>query len=91
VDAKTQQRYGGGQMSDTFLESKGIYLDEKLTIKSLDKEFQKYGLLVGDRLLEVNKVGVKTQEELRSYLENFKDYSALLFERDNFQFFVNIK
>mgnify|MGYP005849050975 CR=1 FL=1 len=91
VDVQTQQRYGGGKLSDTFLESKGIYLDKKLTIVSLGKEFKKYGLLVGDRLLEVNREGVKTQEELRRYLENSKDYSSLLFERNNFQFFVNIK
>ncbi len=29
--------------------------------------------------------------ELRKYIENFKDFSSLLFSRRNFQFFVDIK
>ena len=53
--------------------------------------FKKYGLLIGDQLLQVNGVAVKTQEELLHYIEDFKDFSSLLFERRKFQFFVNIK
>ncbi len=86
-----KQRYGGGFVSDTFLEQKGIYFDESLHVKHLNKEFQKYGLNIGDRLIQVNGVRIKNQNELRRYIENFKDYSSLLFERNKFQFFVNIK
>ena len=86
-----QKRYGGGKVSDTFLESKGIYFDKNLVIKSISGEFAKYGLLVGDKLLWVNGVSVKNQLQLRRYIEDFKDYSSLLFERRDFQFFVNIK
>lgn len=87
----TDKRYGGGYISDTFLERKGIYFDKTLHIVKLEKEFENYGLKVGDRLLKLNAVKLNNQEQLRLYLENFKDYSMMLFERDNFQFFVKIK
>jgi PDZ domain len=85
------KRYGGGNVSDTFLESKGIYFDENMKIVKLSEDFKEYGLLIGDRLIQVNGVFVKTEDELRKYIEDFKDFSSLLFERKNFQFFVNIK
>ncbi len=88
---QSRKRYGGGYLSDTFLEQKGIYFDEALHVSKIEKEFQNYGLYVGDRLIQVNGVRVKNQNELRKYIQNFKDYSSLLFERNNFQFFVNIK
>jgi len=87
----TEKRYGGGFLSDTFLEQKGIYFDDTLHVSMIKKQFQNYGLRVGDKLIQVNGVVVKNQNELRKYIENFKDYSSLLFERNNFQFFVNIK
>lgn len=90
-DVVSQKRYGGGEISDTFLESKGIYFDERLKITKLSQRFKEYGLLVGDRLMQVNGTFVKTQEELRLYIEDFQDFSSLLFERNSFQFFVNIK
>lgn len=88
---KSSKRYGGGYISDTFLEQKGVYFDSQLHVTKLSQMFLDYGLLLGDRLLQVNGVEVKTQKELRKYIEDFKDFSGLLFERRNFQFFVNIK
>ena len=85
------QRFGGGYLSDTFLERKGIYFDKNLHIMAINKTFQDYGLKIGDKLIQVNSVRVKNQKELRRYIENFKNYSSLLFERNKFQFFVNIK
>lgn len=85
------KRYGGGALSDTFLESKGIYFDKTLHIVRLSKYFKDYGLVLGDKLMQVNGVRVTNQKELLRYIENFKDFSTLLFERKNFQFFVNIK
>ena len=87
----TNKRYGGGYLSDTFLEQKGIYFDESLKITNITKKFKDYGLDVGDKLIGVNGVLVNNQDELRHYIENFKDYSSLLFERNKFQFFVNLK
>lgn len=90
-DVTTYKRYGGGNISDTFLEFRGIYFDKRLNIVGLSQEFQEYGLLLGDRLIQVNGVLVKTEDDLRKYIEDFQDFSSLLFERENFQFFVNIK
>jgi hypothetical protein len=87
----TKKRYGGGFLSDTFLEQKGIFFDAGLHVSKINKKFQNYGLKIGDKLIQVNGVVVKNQNEPRKYIENFKDYSSLLFERNKFQFFVNIK
>lgn len=87
----SSKRYGGGNISDTFLEHKGIYFDKKLHVTSLSKHFIEYGLQKGDQLLAVNGVEVKNQDELLRYNKNFKEFSSLLFSRRNFQFFVNIK
>lgn len=87
----SKRRYGGGFLSDTFLEQKGIYFDDGLHVSKVENEFENYGIKVGDKLIQVNGVVVKNQNELRKYIENYKDYSSLLFERNNFQFFVNIK
>ena len=71
----TQKRYGGGSISDTFLERYGVTFDTTLHIKYLSKNFQKYGLKIGDKLLEIDK----------------KNLKKLLFERNHFQFFVHIQ
>jgi len=84
-------RYGGGMISDNFLEHKGIYFDETLHIVELSQAFIDYGLVLSDQLLQVNGVKVKNQNELLSYIENFREFSSLLFLRRNFQFFVDIK
>ncbi len=88
---QTTLRYGGGAISDTFLEQKGIYFDKTLHVVRLPKFLENYGLLLGDQLLQVNGRTVKNKEELLQYIEEFQDFSQLLFERKNFQFFVKIK
>ena len=86
-----RKRYGGGMISDTFLEREGVYFDNSLHFIKVSKRFKNYGLSTGDKLLAVNGHRVTTQEELRSYLADFHNYSQLLIERNKFQFFVNIK
>ena len=88
---QTQKRFGGGVISDTFLESQGLYFDKHLILTKVQKKFKNYGLKIGDRLLQVNGVAIKDQQELREYLQKAKKYSSFLFERNGFQFFVNIK
>lgn len=89
--AVIDKRYGGGCMSDTFLEQKGIYFNKQLQIISLQKDFTNYGLNLGDKLIEVNGITVKTQEDLQKYISDFKEFTSLLLERDGFQFFVTIE
>jgi len=91
VKVKTKKRYGGGNISDTFLEQKGIYFSQNLTILKIANEFEGYGLKVGDRLIQVNGTKVASVTDIREHISDFKYFASLLFERDGFQFFVNIK
>jgi len=84
------KRYGGGFLSDTFLEQKGIYFDKNLFVTKVETKAKHYGLKVGDHLLSANEIQVKNQMMLRKYIENFEDSALLLFERNGFQFFVKI-
>ena len=86
----TQKRYGGGYISDTFLEQKGIYFDKNLSITKIKKELNSYGLKIGDRLIQANGVKVDNQQELLENIANFKESSLLLFQRAGFQFFVHV-
>ncbi|PHQ64765.1 MAG: Pdz/Dhr/GlgF [Sulfurimonas sp.] len=88
---KTKKRYGGGYISDTFLEQKGIYFSNNLTILKIANEFEGYGLKIGDRLKQVNGTKVTDIADIREHISDFKYFASLLFERDHFQFFVNIK
>ena len=90
LNVKTQKRHGGGYISDTYLEQKGIYLDKDLKIIKIKSGYKSYGFKLNDKLLKVNDVAVKAQDEVRRNISNFDDFSSLLFQRDGFQFFVNI-
>jgi hypothetical protein len=91
LHVRTEKRYGGGYLSDTFFERKGLYFDKELHIMKLSEEFRKRGIKNGDKLVQVNGVNVSTQSELRGYLQKMKNYDTMLFERNSFQFFVKIK
>ena len=84
------ERIGGGFKADTFLESKGLYLDNNLIIFKVESFFKKYGLKIGDKLLKINGNSVSNVDELGIYINAFKEKSSILFERDGFQFFINI-
>ena len=90
ITVHSQNRQSGGYKSDTFLEQYGLHFDKDLRVIKIEKKAQKYKLLVGDRLLQVNGVKVTNQQEVLDNISNFKDYASLLFERRNFQFFVNV-
>lgn len=90
VEAVGKKRYGGGEIGDTFLEAKGLYFNQDLTIMKVSGEFEKYGLKIGDKLLQVNGVKVVSISDIRDNIDAFKYHASLLFERNDFQFFVNI-
>ncbi len=90
VKATLKQRFGGGVISDTFLEAKGLYFNEDLTLLSVGKKFKNFGLHIGDRLIQVNGKKVTKIEDIRIYIDDFKHFASLLFTRNNFQFFVHI-
>ena len=90
VNATSYKRRGGGFISDTFLEHKGIYLTQSLKVKNLTKDAKKYYLKKEDKILQVNGYKVQTQEQIRRFISEYKDFVMLLIQRDGFQFFVKI-
>ena len=91
IKVKTKKRYGGGYLSDTFLEEKGIYFSPNLTIIKVSNEFDGYGLKIGDQLIQVNGNKIDNIADIREHISDFKYFASLLFQRRGFQFFVNIK
>jgi len=85
------KRYGGGYLSDTFLERKGIYFSPNLIITEIRDSFDGYGLKVGDRLIQVNGKKVSSTTDIAAYINDFNYAVSLLFFREGFEFFVNIK
>ncbi len=71
-------------------EKYGFEFDKNLKIVKISEKSKKYGLKLGDKLLQTNGVAIKNQQELLKKVSDSKDGTTLLFERDNFQFFVNI-
>ena len=90
VKATIKQRFGGGAISDTFLEAKGLYFSSDLTLLSVGEKYKKFGLHIGDRLIQVNGKKVTKIEDIRMYIDDFKHFASLVFTRNDFQFFVNI-
>lgn len=86
-------RSGGGNIEDSFLEKKGFIFDEKMKIVSIQKDSfaHKNGLKVGDKLLEIDQIPVSSSAHLRKLLSDLKEKEVhLLFDRNDFQFFVNL-
>lgn len=90
LSATTQNRESGGFVSEKPLEFFGISFDENLSVIKIDKKAEAYGVIVGDRLLQVQAESAKTKDDIYRILSGGKKTAILLFERDNFQFFVNI-
>jgi len=93
LSIKVKKRYGGGELSDSFLENRGIFFDKKLKIIGVAKGSfaQKSGLKIGDKLLQIDRVNVKDQNSVKSFFSKTQKKSLdLLFDRDDFQFFVKV-
>ena len=90
IKTKAKQRFGGGALSDTFLEKDGLYFSQNLTIVNIGTKYKKLGLAVGDRLIQVNGKKVNTIEDIMEHIDAFKFFASLLFTRNRFQFFINI-
>lgn len=90
IKVTSKKRYSGGYKGDTFLEQYGWLFDKDLNIIKINNNVNNYGLKLGDRLIQVNGKEVKNQQDIIENISGFKDYASLLFERENFQFFVQI-
>ncbi len=90
LEATTKKRQGGGELGDTFLETMGLFFDKDLKITKISEYFKRYGLKLGDQLLQVNGKRVENLDDIVKNIEDFKYKASLLFTRDSFQFFINI-
>lgn len=84
------ERFGGGLVSDTFLERAGICFDREMTVVTTSPQARSLGIAVGDKLLQVNAQEVAFDDDVRSALSQQQEKASLLFERDGFQFFVQL-
>lgn len=85
-DVMTYKRVGGGLISDTFLEQKGFYFNNDLTLKSVHG----YGLQAGDRLLSINGNRLNSLDDIPAAIGTKTEDMIFLFQRGGFQFFVHI-
>lgn len=79
---------------ESYLQKKGFELDKDLRVSKLSYGSlgQKLGLHIGDRLIQVDGMDVKTLVQADAYLSKTKKREVdLLFDRDDFQFFVTLK
>lgn len=79
----------------SYLEPLGMHFDSNLVLRRVDKgsKAQMQGLSVGDRLMQIGNIALKSPSELRSVLatlERGKTYH-MLFDRKQFQFFVTLE
>ncbi|BDY13239.1 PDZ domain-containing protein [Hydrogenimonas cancrithermarum] len=87
-------RVGGGKLSDTFLEHYGIWFDDRLAVREIahDGIAYKKGIRRGDRLVMIEGKKVKNQAEVRVLLSHYGVKKSvpenMLWERENFQFFL---
>ena len=90
LKVKSFKRVGGGYLSDTFLEFLGISFDKNLFIIKIENKAQKYGLRLGDQLLQINFKNVTNKKDILKKISQSKNSFYLLFEREKFQFFIKL-
>ncbi len=90
IKAKVEKRLGGGLLNDTFLEYLGFSLDKNLCIENINSKEIQTQLNIGDCLIEVNFHKVNLVSDIQNALKRDKLENTLLFERNNFQFFIHI-
>lgn len=90
LKVKSQPRVGGGFLSDTFLEFLGLSFDESLKITKIQKIAERYGLKIGDKLLQIDTKSVQSGSDISQIIDGSNKSPNLLFQRDGFQFFVKL-
>ena len=86
-------RYGGGYMTDTFLERFGLVFDDALIVQSVTpgSYADRKGLKAGDRILEFDGQAISSIDELTELISKKRVHqTSILFDRDDFQFFFTI-
>lgn len=92
-NVQVYQRFGGGLVSDTFLEQFGLRFSDNLTIIAIEDGSiaHQRGLKVGDRLLRIENHPVANANDVKGFFTyNPQSKYSYLIDRDNFQFFIEI-
>lgn len=84
-----EPRFGGGFVSDTFLERKGLYFNSQGVVNALGSKANGMGVRVGDKLIGINQHTFKNLKDIRLYL--LQNSNNLLFERKGFQFNIHLQ
>lgn len=87
------RRYGGGYMTDTFLERFGVAVGKNLQVLKAtpDSPNRFRWLKPGDRLLSINHQPVERYEDIQNLLsQTRREQVTFLMERDQFQFFIQV-
>lgn len=84
------ERHGGGFVSDTYLERRGLFFNTDLTLTKLSEEAKPLGLCPGDRLIRVNGKAVSSWRDVRRHIGAASQKAILLFEREGFHFFIHL-
>ena len=77
-----------------FTETKGLKFGSNLTLISvpMGSFAERSGLKIGDKLIQIDEINMEKIVDADVYLEKSRlRENSLLFERDNFQFFVTLK
>ena len=93
VKVMTGYRYGGGYLTDTFLERFGLVFNEDLVVERVTPGSfaDRKGLKAGDRILEFDGKAIKTIDELTERISKKRLHqTSILFDREDFQFFFTI-
>ena len=96
LNVKSYQRKGGGLLSDSFLEPRGITLNKELNVIRVEKNsaIEKLGVHLGDKLLRIGKHEISSLSQIRSALSAEQSLKKriilILFERKSFQFFIQM-
>lgn len=96
VQVKCNQRFGGGNVSDTFLERFGVRFDPNLKVRKLEEHsvMQNLGIMKGDLLEMINGRSVHSWRQIRKCLAQEVRPGAMLsmlWNRRGLQFFMRLK
>jgi len=92
----TKNKQGGGIQGETFLESFGALFTKDLKVSFVKSKsyFEKWGLRVGDNILEVDKKVVFSDNDIRNTISTWLDDKNkshyLLINRQGFSFFIKV-
>lgn len=89
LELRLNKRFGGGLVSDTFLERLGFYFNDALIVTKVTSKAKQLGVRSGDKLIRVNQKDVSALSEVAEHLKSHEN--SLLFKRKGFEFNLQIK